>query len=157
MDELDRNLLRILKDNGRISFRELAHQMGVSSQTISDRIAKMVEKGIIKGFTIMVDQGKVGYPITFAVELDVDITKMEEIQRELMLYPELHQIHVMTGDHDILVLGVARDITHLYEIIEKRISNIEGIKATKTSLSLKTVKEIPKAVSIQEVVDEDGC
>lgn len=156
MDVLDRNLLRILKDDGRISFRELAHKMGVSSQTISDRVTKMVEKGIITRFTIMVDQGKVGYPITFTVELDVDITKMEEIQRELTLYPELHQIHVMTGDHDILALGVAKDITHLYEIIEKRISNIEGIRATKTSLSLKTVKEVPKAV-LYQVIDEHGC
>ena len=146
MDELDRKLLEALRDEGRISFRELAHQFDVSSQTISDRIVKMMEKKIIKGFTVMVDQAEIGYPITFVVELDVDLTKMEEIQEELSAYQELYQIHVVTGDHDILALGVAKDITHLYEIVEKRISNIAGIKATKTLLSLKIVKEVPKVM-----------
>lgn len=146
MDELDRKLLEALRDEGRISFRELAHQFDVSSQTISDRIVKMMEKKIIKGFTVMVDQAEIGYPITFVVELDVDLTKMEEVQEELSAYQELYQIHVVTGDHDILALGVAKDITHLYEIVEKRISNIAGIKATKTLLSLKIVKEVPKVM-----------
>ena len=146
MDELDRKLLEALRDEGRISFRELAHQFDVSSQTISDRIVKMMEKKIIKGFTVMVDQAEIGYPITFVVELDVDLTKMEEDQEELSAYQELYQIHVVTGDHDILALGVAKDITHLYEIVEKRISNIAGIKATKTLLSLKIVKEVPKVM-----------
>ena len=146
MDELDRNLLQQLKNQGRTSFRELAHHFDVTSQTISDRITKMTEKGIIKGFTVIIDQAKVGYPITFIVELDVDLTKMKEIQKELTEYPELYQVHVVTGDHDILVLGVARDITHLYDIIEEKISNIEGIKATKTSLSLKSVKDTPKCI-----------
>lgn len=139
-------MLRALQQDGRVSFRELAHKVGVSSQTISDRIAKMVEKGVIKEFTILVDQVKVGYPISFVVELDVDLTKMKKIQKELMKYPELYQINVVTGDRDILVLGVAKDILHLYEIIEEKVSNIEGIKATKTSISLKTVKEVPKCV-----------
>lgn len=146
MDELDRKLLEALRDEGRISFRELAHQFDVSSQTISDRIVKMMEKKIIKGFTVVVDQAEIGYPITFVVELDVDLTKMEEVQEELSAYQELYQIHVVTGDHDILALGVAKDITHLYEIVEKRISNIAGIKATKTLLSLKIVKEVPKVM-----------
>jgi Lrp/AsnC family transcriptional regulator for asnA, asnC and gidA len=146
MDELDRNLLQALNREGRVSFRELAHQFDVSSQTISDRIAKMTEKGIIKGFTVVVDQAKIGYPITFVVELDVDLTKMEYVQKKLTEYPELYQINVVTGDHDILAVGLARDIAHLYDIIEEKISKIEGIKATKTAISLKTVKEAPKCI-----------
>lgn len=146
MDELDRKLLQTLKDEGRISFRELAHQVDVSSQTISDRVTKMIETGIIKGFTILVDQAKIGYPITFIVELNVDLSRMKQIQKELTAYPELYQVHVVTGDHDILALGIAKNITHLHEIIEEKISNITGIKATKTSLSLKTLKDVPKAL-----------
>lgn len=146
MDELDRKLLQALRDEGRISFRELATQVHVSSQTISDRITKMIENGVIKGFTVITDQAKVGYPITFIVELDVELPKMKAVQKELTYYPELYQVSVVTGDHDILALGVARDIMHLHEIIEEKISNIDGIKATKTSISLKTVKEVPKCI-----------
>ncbi|KYK38200.1 MAG: Lrp/AsnC family transcriptional regulator [Theionarchaea archaeon] len=146
MDELDRTLLQALRKEGRISFRELAAQVNVSSQTISDRITKMMEKGIIKGFTVIIDQAKAGHPINFVVELDVELPKMKAIQKELACYPELYQISVVTGDHDILALGVARDIMHLHHIIEEKISNINGIKATKTSISLKTVKEVPKCV-----------
>lgn len=146
VDELDRKLLAALKKEGRISFRELAALFNVSAQTISDRITKMTERGVIKGFTVVVDQAKLGYPITFVVELDVDLSKMRAIQQELLHYPELHQVNVVTGDHDILALGVARDIMHLYEIIEEKISNIDGIKATKTLISLKTVKEVPRCM-----------
>ncbi|MBU7015400.1 MAG: Lrp/AsnC family transcriptional regulator [Theionarchaea archaeon] len=144
MDELDRDILRELREDGRISFRDVALKTNVSSQTVSDRIQKLMDKGVIKGFTVVIDQGAAGYPITFTVELDVDVRNMKQILDSLCEYPELHQISVITGDHDILALGVARDISHLYEIIEEKISNIEGVKATKTSISLKTVKEVPK-------------
>lgn len=144
MDELDRKLLAALKNEGRVSFRELATLFNVSAQTISDRVTKMTEKGIIKGFTVVLDQAKLGYPVTFVAELDVDLPKMKAIQNELLHYPELYQVNVVTGDHDILALGVAKDIKHLHEIIEEKISNIDGIKATKTLISLKTVKEVPR-------------
>lgn len=146
MDEMDRMLLSALKEDGRISFRELGQKMDVSAQTVSDRVDKLRERGIIRGFTVVVDEGKVGYPVDFTVELDVELPKMKGILKELTLYPELYQVNVVTGEHDVLVLGVARDITHLYEIIEEKISNIDGIKATKTSISLKTVKDIPKCI-----------
>jgi Lrp/AsnC family leucine-responsive transcriptional regulator len=146
MDELDRDILRELREDGRISFREVALKTNVSSQTVSDRIQKLTEKGVIKGFTVVVDQTAAGYPISFTVELDVDVRNMKQILTKLREYQELYQISVITGDHDILALGVARDITQLYEIIEEKISNIEGVKATKTSISLKTVKEVPKCV-----------
>ncbi len=146
MDELDKSLLEALIKDGKVSFRELASKFRVSSQTISDRVEKLMEKGVIKGFTIIVDQVKIGYPINFVVELNVELSRMKEIQEELMKYPELYQIQVITGDHDILALGMARDILHLYEIIEEKISNIEGIRSTKTSISLKTVKEVPKCI-----------
>lgn len=146
MDEMDQKLLTILKKEGRISFRELAQKLDVSSQTISDRITKLKEKGIIKQFTVMVDQTKIGYPMTFVVELDVELHNMEKIQNQLASYPELYEVHVVTGDHDILALGMARDIMHMYDIIEEKISKIKGVKATKTSISLKKVKDTPKGV-----------
>jgi DNA-binding Lrp family transcriptional regulator len=146
MDEMDQKLLGILQKEGRISFRELAQQLDVSSQTISDRITKLKEKGVIKQFAVIVDQPKIGYPITFVVELDVELQNMEKIQNHLAEYPELYEVHVVTGEHDILALGMARDIMHMYDIIEEKISKIKGVKATKTSISLKRVKDTPKGV-----------
>jgi DNA-binding Lrp family transcriptional regulator len=146
MDELDRNLLLVLKDEGRISFRDLAEQFQVSSQTISDRITKLIDQGIIRRFTVDIDESKVGYPISFVVELDVELSRMPRIQEQLSEYTELYKIQVVTGDHDIHILGLAKNMNHLYEIIEEKISNIEGIKATKTSISLKSVKDMPKCI-----------
>lgn len=146
MDELDRNLLLVLANQGRISFRELAHQFQVSSQTISDRINKLIDQGIIRRFTVDIDESRVGYPISFIVELDVELSRMQQIQEELSAYPELYKIQVVTGDHDIHILGLAKDMPHLYEMIEEKISNIEGIKATKTSISLKSVKDMSPCI-----------
>jgi Lrp/AsnC family transcriptional regulator for asnA, asnC and gidA len=141
VDELDEKIIKFLQQNGRISYKELGDLYNVTSQTISDRVSKMVEKNVIERFTALTNQEKLGSPMSFVVEIDLEITKMKEIQEKLMEFPELHLIYVTTGQHDIVALGIARDISHLYEIIEEKISHINGVKTTQTSIALRIVKE----------------
>ncbi|MFQ6087485.1 MAG: Lrp/AsnC family transcriptional regulator [Candidatus Methanofastidiosia archaeon] len=146
MDKLDIGILKELQENSRIAFRDLGGKFGVSAQTISDRVSKLKDRGIIEKFTLKLNFEKMGYPINFLVELDVELKRMREIQEGLFELSELHLIYVVTGIHDIIALGIARDIEHLHEIIEEKISKIPGVKATTTSISLKTVKETEKKV-----------
>jgi len=143
-DELDLKILRELQKNSRIPFRDLAKMFNVSAQTISDRVNKMVKNGIIRKFTIDCDLTKLGYSLTFFVQVDTEISRLKEVANEMEKYRELYSIHIATGEHDIIGIGVAKDTDHLYEIIENKISQIEGAEKTITFVSLKKIKDVEK-------------
>ncbi|HDM23020.1 MAG TPA: Lrp/AsnC family transcriptional regulator [Methanomicrobia archaeon] len=143
-DELDLKILRELQKNSRIPFRDLAKMFNVSAQTISDRVNKMVKNGIIRKFTIDCDLTKLGYSLTFFVQVDTEISRLKKVANEMEKYSELYSIHIATGEHDIIGIGVAKDTDHLYEIIENKISQIEGAEKTITFVSLKKIKDVEK-------------
>ena len=143
-DDLDIKILKELQKNSRIPFRDLAKKFGVSAQTISDRVNKMIKNGIIKKFTVDCDLSKLGYGLTFFVHVDTDISKLKKVAKEMEKYGELYSLHIATGEHDIVGMGVARDTDHLYEIIENKISQIDGAEKTLTYISLKMIKDVEK-------------
>jgi len=143
-DDLDIKILKELQKNSRIPFRDLAKKFDVSAQTISDRVNKMIKNGIIKKFTLDCDLSKLGYDLAFFVQVDVDISKLKEVAKEMEKYSELYSIYIATGEHDIFAMGVARDTDHLYEIIEDKISQIDGAEKTITYVSLKMIKDVEK-------------
>ncbi|MEA1993838.1 MAG: Lrp/AsnC family transcriptional regulator [Euryarchaeota archaeon] len=143
-DDLDIKILKALQKNSRTPFRDLAKKFGVSAQTISDRVNKMKEKGIIRKFTVDCDISKLGYELTFFVHVNTKISNLKKVAKRMKSYDELYCVHITTGSHDIVGIGVARDTNHLYEIIENKISQIDGAEKTITYVSLKTMKDKEK-------------
>jgi Lrp/AsnC family transcriptional regulator for asnA, asnC and gidA len=143
-DDLDIKILKALQKDARTPFRDLAKQFSVSAQTISDRVTKMKENGIIRKFTVDCDIAELGYGLTFFVHVSTEISKLKKVAQKMERYSELHAIYITTGDHDIIGIGVARDTDHLYEIIENKISQIDGAEKTVTYVSLKKIKEVEK-------------
>ena len=76
--------------------------------------------------------------------MDTEISKLKKVAKEMEKYSELYSIHIATGEHDIVGMGVARDTDHLYEIIENKISQIDGAEKTLTYISLKMIKDVEK-------------
>ncbi len=142
LDEIDRTILRTLYKDGRKKYRKIAEKLNVSPQTISDRVRKLEEeKKIIRKFTIDIDPETLGYGIEFICELDINASSMEQILKILEGIPEIHEIKITTGIHDILCIGNATSIVNLHDIVEKQISTIEGVNKTYTSITLRKVKE----------------
>lgn len=69
LDDIGRQILRILQEDGRISFNELGRKVGLSSPAVAERVRRMEEAGIILGYRAIVDQSRVGYPIMAFVRL----------------------------------------------------------------------------------------
>ncbi|MHA1975649.1 MAG: Lrp/AsnC family transcriptional regulator [Candidatus Hodarchaeales archaeon] len=142
LDKIDYTILRSLCKDGRTIYRDIAKQLNVSPQTISDRVKKLEEdKKVIRNFTIDIDPEKIGYDIEFICELDIDASHMDHILSILDKILEIHVIKITTGIHDILCIGNAVSIENLHDIVEKQISLIEGVNKTYTSITLRKVKQ----------------
>ncbi len=140
-DDIDKSILRTLSKNGRKNYRDIAQDLNVTAQTISDRVKKLKKHGIIKRFTIDIDPIKVGYSIEFICELDINAGLMDSILPVLEDIPEINVIKITTGIHDIMCIGNVSSIEKLHKVVEKKISPINGVNKTYTSITLRRVKE----------------
>ncbi|MHA1969790.1 MAG: Lrp/AsnC family transcriptional regulator [Candidatus Hodarchaeales archaeon] len=140
LDEKDLAIIRSLSKDGKKTYTEIADKLDVSAQTISDRIEKLLKKGIIKRFTIEIAPEKIDYPIEFICELDINASVMDDVIDVLKKIPEIHVIKITTGIHDILCIGNVSSIDNLHEVVERKISTIPGVNKTYTSITLKKVK-----------------
>jgi Lrp/AsnC family transcriptional regulator for asnA, asnC and gidA len=140
IDEIDDTIIRSLSKDAKTTYKDIGKEVKVTSQTVSDRIEKLLKKGIIKRFTIELDPEKLDYEIEFICELDINATVMDEVLTALKKINEIHIIKITTGIHDILCIGNACSIENLHEIVERRISSIHGVNKTYTSITLKKIK-----------------
>ncbi len=141
-DHINEEILRKLSADSQITKKKIADEQKVTSQTISDRIKSLTEKSnIIQYFTIKIDPEKLGYPLEFFCELDINASVMQGVLDELNKIAEIHLIRITTGIHDIFCLGNASSVENLYKIVEERISVIPGVNKTYTSITLKKVKD----------------
>ena len=146
LDDTDRFILERLTVDARSSFRGLARVLGVSPDTVIGRYRRMVERGVIRGSTTVVDPVELGYQGMAAFHIDMDPSTAEgeeDSRRILETLIKLPNIIVATrtmGDHDLLALGVVFDVGHMVEL-SREIGGISGVRDLQVSL-WKTGREI---------------
>ena len=132
IDNLDKRILEIMKKDSRCPYVEIANQMGVSEGTIRSRVHRMIEDGVIRGFTIKTSSKNV----KALVEIRIDVnTDTEEIARELAKYEGVTEVFEVTGDQDIIAIVDVESSQRLNEIIEQ--VRRFNVLSTRTRLILK--------------------
>jgi DNA-binding Lrp family transcriptional regulator len=139
MDDLDRKLIALLRDNSRLPAATLAKSLKVSRGTIQNRLAKLERDGTIAGYTIRVrptqDEQRIGALTTIAVEGN----RIEPVLRSLRGDPSIVTLYTTNGRWD-LVAEIRADSLQSFDQVLSRIRRIEGISGTETSLLLSTHK-----------------
>ncbi|QKZ17588.1 Lrp/AsnC family transcriptional regulator [Streptomyces chartreusis] len=131
VDDIDRQLLSMLHADGRRTFSEMAPEVGLSVAAVKRRIDRLRETGVITGFTVQVDQTKLGLGIGAFVELScTGSTPVGEIVRTAYRAPEVQAVFTIAGDPDALVQVRVRDIEHLQQVIDglRRAGHVTGTK-----------------------------
>ncbi len=128
MDEIDRQILNILQDNFRISYKDLGKKIGMAASSVHNRVQKMLDNGIIKKEDTIISPMKVGFEAIALIGLSVEPLKMNEVAKKIASYDEVMLIATTTGDHDIIARVIARDEKHLWRFINEKIKPIEGVK-----------------------------
>jgi DNA-binding Lrp family transcriptional regulator len=141
IDDIDRSILSELRENSRISFRDLSKKLGIPESTIRFRVDKLVKRRIIKQFTILIDETALGYSISALIEIRHDsAVNREELELALKSFKNVILAYSVTGDYDYVVLVKCGDIEELNDIIMK-INEISGVGRCRTHVVLSRVKE----------------
>jgi DNA-binding Lrp family transcriptional regulator len=137
MDDKDRQLIALLRRDGRLSVSSLAQTLGVSRGTVQNRIDRMVAEGTIERFTIGVRSGAEAARVKAIMMIAVEGERLERIVKLLRGYPEIAAVHTTNGRWDLVV---EFSIEHLqaFDLALQRIRQIKGISGSETSLLLTT-------------------
>ena len=117
IDELDARLIATLRANPRVGLLEVARQLGVARGTVQARLAKLEQRGVITGHGPEVDPEAMGYAISAFVFVELSQGRLSQATAALEAIPEVLEVHGVTGDRDLLCRVVARDNTHLQDVI----------------------------------------
>ena len=133
LDDIGRQILRILQEDGRISFNELGRKVGLSSPAVAERVRRMEEAGIILGYRAVVDQSRIGYPIMAFIRLAIPATQLEQADELARAIPEVLECHHLTGSDGVILKVVVSSVGHLEEVISNM--GICGMTTTAIVLS----------------------
>ena len=139
MNDTDRQLLALLRDDARMSVTELAKKLRVSRATVQSRLAKLEESGVIAGYTIRLKPEAEAHRIRAWMGIAVEGNKAPAVLQALRGEPGVHTLHTTNGRWDI-VAELRADNLELFDRVLGRIRKIEGIANTETSILLSTHK-----------------
>ncbi|MBS7614398.1 Lrp/AsnC family transcriptional regulator [Candidatus Bathyarchaeota archaeon] len=140
IDEVDFKIINLLQEDSRLSFNKVASKLGISAGTAFNRIKNLEERGIIKGYTVIVDPAKVGYAMTALVLIQAEGAHLSDVEKEIAKIDNVVSVYDITGDFDIAVIARFMDRTSLNEFI-KGLLAVPYVKRTVTNIILNIVKE----------------
>jgi DNA-binding Lrp family transcriptional regulator len=138
VDETDLRILRLLRRDARLSFREIGKTINLSTGTVSDRVKNMQKNGVIKGFVTAVDPIRLGQNVSMLLEIQIDpdtsLTGFESTIEEL---EEASCIQYVTGDIDIILIVRCSDQEHATDVLNK-VRALDGVSRVDSRMVLKS-------------------
>lgn len=135
LDKLDRQILKLIADDARIPFLEVARACGVSGAAIHQRIQKLTTTGILKGSQFIIDPEKIGYETCAYIGLNLkNPESFDTVVEELKKIPEVVECHYTTGNYDMFIKIFATNNHHLLDIIHDKLQPL-GLSSSQTLIS----------------------
>lgn len=133
LDQTDWNLLQALQENARLSYSELGRRVGLSTPAVIDRIRKMEDAGVIKGYKVEIDTQKLGYGITAFLRLESDADQYSDVLPFAEESPEVEHCYYITGRASFILKVNVTSVGHLEAFIKK--ASVFGNTATSIVMS----------------------
>lgn len=143
LDAIDVRIIAAVQNDGRISINDLAGKVGLSPSPCARRLRILEERGVIKGYAAMIDQTKVGLPVSAFASIKLERQREEDLDRfarAVAGWPEVVDCYLMTGQRDYLMRIVVRDLQAYETFIKSKLTRLEGIASIETSFALDQVK-----------------
>jgi|TARA_B100001250_G_scaffold309936_1_gene271877 DNA-binding Lrp family transcriptional regulator len=142
LDKTDRLIVEVLEKDARTSLRKIAEEVGVSLGTVSNRVKRMEESGVIRNYRVILDPDKVGWGLTVVIGLQIQKGRLIELQEKIAKDRRVTGVYDVTGDFDSMIIARARDRSDLDDLT-KNVLSMDGVSRSVTHLVLNTVKEDP--------------
>jgi len=140
LDETNVKILKTLTLDARLSSRQIAKQCDISIGTALSRIRKMEAEGIIKGYSALLDQEKLGYELTVVTEITVSKGRLLEMENEIARIPNVCCVYDLTGLSDAAIVAKFKGREELSKFT-KHLLSLPYVERTNTHVVLTTVKE----------------
>ena len=156
IDELDARILGLLQGNARETQAEIARAVGLAPSAVLERIRKLETRGVIKGYTALLDPKVMGQGmLAFVAVRSEEVLTDDSVAQQLSQVAEVLEVHHVAGEDCYLVKVRTKDAEQLGALLRQRIGRIPGVKSTRTTIVLETVKEtsrlpIPQAQKVIE-------
>lgn len=135
LDSLDKKILRMIAEDARVAFLEVARACNVSGAAIHQRIQKLSNLGILKGSQFIIDPEKIGYETCAYIGLNLkDPSSFDNVVDALRIIPEVVECHYTTGDYDMFIKIYALNNHHLLNIIHDKLQPL-GLSRSETIIS----------------------
>ena len=147
LDQLDRKILRLIAEDARIPFLEVARECKVSGAAIHQRIQKLTNLGILKGSQFIIDPEKIGYETCAYMGLNLkNPERFDEAVEALKKIPEIVECHFTTGEYDLFIKLYARNNHHLLNIIHNKLQTL-GLARSVSLISYNAVIDRPLPIN----------
>lgn len=143
LDAIDQKIIAALQSDGKATAQQLAQQVGLSPSPCARRIRMLEEAGIIKGYVAVIDQNKVGLPISAFASIKLLRQQEEDLDRFALAvtrWPEVVDCYLMTGQRDYLMRIVVGDLEDYERFLKEKLTRLDGIASIETSFALGLVK-----------------
>jgi Lrp/AsnC family transcriptional regulator for asnA, asnC and gidA len=143
IDDLDMKILGELAKDASISVPRLSKKININASVVYSRIKRLVKKGLIKKFTIIINDEALGFNVKALTGINMDSKLRDNVLNELFKIPEVREVSEVTGRFDILVTMNARSLDEMHQLISEKIGRIEGVQKTETFIEMrKTMRDI---------------
>ena len=143
IDEQDRIILERLTVDARVSWAELAAELGLSAPAVAERVKRLKQRGLIRGFHAILDPPSLGLSLTAFIA--VTLTHPRDRDAFLLVVRkqgEVKEAHHLAGEDDYLLKVYCRDTAHLEHFLTDILKSVPGVQRTRTSIVLGTAKEL---------------
>jgi DNA-binding Lrp family transcriptional regulator len=134
LDDVDRAIVAVLREDGRISMRALAARLHISRAGAYLRVQRLEEAGVITGYTAQVDPQRYGYGLAAYVYLKIAQPAWKPLRARLMTIPEVEHAALVSGDTDIVLLVRTRDLAALRDLVLNTFQSMSEVRSTQTVL-----------------------
>ena len=144
LDRLDRRILTLLQQDGRMSMKDLSEQVGLSITPCIERVKRMERNGVIMGYFARVNPAALGAALLVFVEITLDHKSgnmFDQFRREVLRIPEVMECHLISGDFDYLIKARIREMSEYRKLLGDILLQLPGAVQSKSYVVMEEIKE----------------
>lgn len=140
VDDIDRQIIRLLRQDASMSRHEIAEQLYISERTVRLRIEKLRHAGVMD-FTVRLSCKKIGYPAAADIMAQVETRRLHEVAERVAQFPEVSYVAITTGSHDLSLQVRAPSTDEIHRFVVEKLATIPGIIRVTAFVLFKIVKD----------------
>lgn len=144
LDRIDRNILRELQKNARLSYVELAEKVGLSTSPCLERVKRLENDGWIESYNAKLSATKLKSSLLVFVEISLNYNSgdvFNEFRQSVTRWPEIQECHLVSGDFDYLLKIRIADMASYRDLLGQIVLELPGVRDSRTLVAMETVKE----------------